>query len=145
MEDEEALQNKIYTQIQEDLVLDKEDFIKAVKIAIKNKSISFVFLYFFWDIYPLLSLSIVGGYHSPYFYPADIHDYHHSGWDNFGVIGVLDAYQSTLAHRYWNVEYPMDKIIASNNSNNSKNKKDNKNSKKKETVYVIYVIMKMKK
>eukprot|EP01084_Bolivina_argentea_P025186 46841_1 len=68
------------------------------------------------------------GYHFPMFYPADIHDFHHStNWDNFGVIGVLDAfcgtnqqfnagYQSKIAKRYFDCQYPIDKIIQQNNA-----------------------------
>eukprot|EP01084_Bolivina_argentea_P025185 46839_1 len=68
------------------------------------------------------------GYHFPAFFPPDIHDYHHSqDWDNFGVIGVLDAafgtnemfnaaYQSKISKRYFDVQYPIDMIIQKNNA-----------------------------
>ena len=220
----------IIIQIQEDFVLDKQDWIRAAKCSVKNQLIAFLLLFVLWDIYPMLSpegfapklpsllttivqlvcfvpmseiyfyfghilfhrnqwlydnvhyyhhewkapiaisalfvkplehilinlpsliigpfimgshitvwyVYIVGsimkrelahcGYHFPGFYPADIHDYHHSsGTDNFGVVGILDeffatnsqwkkAWQSVLGKRYFNCEYPMDKIIAANNN-----------------------------
>ena len=221
-----------HIQIQEDFVVNKQEWLKAARVSIQNQLIALVLLWFLWDIYPLVSpqafepelpslgativqlvcfvpmseiyfyfghvafhknqwlydnvhwfhhtwkspiaistlyvkplehilinlpsliigpfimgshitvwyVYIVGsimkrelahcGYHFPFFYPADIHDYHHSsGTDNFGVIGVLDeffqtnsqwkkAWQSVLGKRYFNCEYPMDKIIAQNTSTN---------------------------
>jgi sterol desaturase/sphingolipid hydroxylase (fatty acid hydroxylase superfamily) len=67
------------------------------------------------------------GWHFPFFYPADVHDYHHFlGYDNFGATRIFDAFfgtdsifmsqwQSKVAKRYFNQDYPVDKILAANN------------------------------
>ncbi|ETO04157.1 hypothetical protein RFI_33241, partial [Reticulomyxa filosa] len=42
-------------KVQQNYVLSREDFLIAVRVALRNQALVLVVIYFLWDIYPLLS------------------------------------------------------------------------------------------